>query len=644
MNEFIEELQKNPLKTRQDVINAVLQIYGPLKEHYSPGHALLHVGNTGAHYGEKATQMEGFSRILWGLGPLLSQDITSLPLQLQQEIIGICELYREGIIHGTDTKHTEYWGDVCDYDQKMVEMAAIVVAICLAPDKLWEPLTLDQQENLYHWLDKINNQKVHPNNWRFFRILVNMMFRLRGLPWNEENLEIDFEVIEKCYTGDGWYFDGNPGQMDYYIPFAMHYYGLIYAKFMTDIDPQRAETFRKRAVQFADDFIYWFSKDGSDIPFGRSLTYRFAHSAFFSAMAFSGVNGLPWGVIKGVVLKNLRNWLSKPIFDEAGIMTIGYDYPNLIMSERYNSPGSPYWSLKTFLILALKEDHPFWQADEQDFDYEPLKVLDKPHMLIAHDPNSNHVMAFVTGQHCMNHGNSAAKYEKFVYSNQFGFSVSRGNELEDGAFDNTLAVSIAGENFYRMRYGLEDFNVCKNYVYSKYNITSHVRIESFLVPLMPWHVRIHKIDTDIDIDIADGGFAIGIERCFTVAAGAASGKYTQDEVLQTENCLFAAFPWGTSGIVSDSGGSLELVRTYPNTNLFSNVAAIPTFKKRLKAGKHLIVTSVLGDKSPNSQSFTEYRPHITINEDIVRIKYEESSIDINLLIKQTKSNHNLLYL
>ncbi|SQB37568.1 Uncharacterized protein conserved in bacteria [Citrobacter koseri] len=34
------------------------------------------------------------------------------------------------------------------------------------------------------------------------------------------------------------------------------------------------------------------------------------------------------------------------------------------MCEDYNSPGSPYWALKVFLILALPDDHAFWQAEE----------------------------------------------------------------------------------------------------------------------------------------------------------------------------------------------------------------------------------------------------------------------------------------
>lgn len=43
--------------------------------------------------------------------------------------------------------------------------------------------------------------------------------------------------------------------------------------------------------------------------------------------------------------------------------TIGYCYPQMYMAERYNAPGSPYWGMKSFLLLALPDDHPFWIAE-----------------------------------------------------------------------------------------------------------------------------------------------------------------------------------------------------------------------------------------------------------------------------------------
>lgn len=79
--------------------------------------------------------------------------------------------------------------------------------------------------------------------------------------------------------------------------------------------------------------------------------------------ALAGEEVLPWPVLKGILARHLAWWLNQPIYDNAGVLTIGYAYPNLQMSETYNAPGSPYWALKSFAFLALPDNHPFWAAD-----------------------------------------------------------------------------------------------------------------------------------------------------------------------------------------------------------------------------------------------------------------------------------------
>ncbi len=54
----------------------------------------------------------------------------------------------------------------------------------------------------------------------------------------------------------------------------------IYATFMQDEDPEWAQRFKERAILFAQDFVYYFDEDGEALPYGRSLTYRFAQRAF----------------------------------------------------------------------------------------------------------------------------------------------------------------------------------------------------------------------------------------------------------------------------------------------------------------------------------------------------------------------------
>lgn len=617
----------NRLENRDDTARLLLQLIRPLKQHYSKGNAWLLPGNTAAHYGRKPAAMEGFARILWGLGPLFAGKDFSFTPEESGEVLEWKQICQEGIRHGTDPEHEEYWGDIQDYDQKMVETAAVVTAMMLAKEDLWDCFSEKEKENIFQWLNQINQKNVHPNNWRFFRILVNVMFKRFGLPADEERLKDDLDLIESCYEGDGWYHDGNPNQLDYYIPFAFHYYGLIYAHFMEKEDPEYSRVLRERAEKFYQDFIYWFTESGKEIPFGRSLTYRFAHCGFFGAAAFADLEAVDYGVMKRLVLGNLRSWMARPILDAGGILSIGYGYPNLFMSERYNAPGSPYWGFKAFIVLALSADHPFWASMEQAPEYEAKKCLKHPRMIVTHRP-SDHVLAYVTGQHSMDHGACSAKYEKFVYSSEFGFSVPRGDHLDAGAFDNALAVSEAGENHYRTREGADRFQVEENYLQMDYQPMKEVKIRSTIVPLGPWHMRIHEIETGREITLADGGFAVAAEAQDGIARGRENGKYRPEDVHQEGTKLFAEFPWGTSGAVSLSGDETELVTPFPNSNLFASLTVIPTIKKTVAPGKAVMVTAFFGDPSGRERNAADQIPECRIEEDAFYVQCGEEQIVI----------------
>lgn len=225
-------------------------------------------------------------------------------------------------------------------------------------------------------------------------------------------------------------------RIDHYIAFAMHFYGLIYARLAKD-DDKRAAEYKERARLFAHDMQHWFDEEGRTLAFGRSLTYRFACGGFWGALAFANVEALPWGVIKGHFLRHLRWWSTQPIAHGNGVLSVGYGYPNLFMSESYNSAGSPYWALKAFLPLALPPEHPFWTAEELPADYtrEPVP-LKHPGMVMQHV--SKNVVALSSGQQNWEMRAGAEKYAKFVYSSRYAFSVEVNHRAyHQGAFDSS---------------------------------------------------------------------------------------------------------------------------------------------------------------------------------------------------------------
>ena len=108
--------------------------------------------------------MEGFCRPLWGLAPLAAGGGQ----------YDDWELVRRGLINGTDPAHPEFWGLPGNHDQRLVEMAAFGVALCLAPGLLWEPLADAERSQVADYLKSINSCRLPDNNWRFFRVLVNL--------------------------------------------------------------------------------------------------------------------------------------------------------------------------------------------------------------------------------------------------------------------------------------------------------------------------------------------------------------------------------------------------------------------------------------------------------------------------------------
>ncbi|MEK0316477.1 DUF2264 domain-containing protein [Cohnella sp. 56] len=568
-------LADNPLRTRADLQAAFAQLTDPLKPYYSEGGARLLLGATGASYAPEVAQMEGFSRVLWGLVPLIAGGGSDAELEA---------IYRRGIDSGTDPLHPEYWGAVQDYDQRLVEMAAFGYALAMAPERLWHPLPQAVKDRLYAWLGQINAHPVYDCNWLFFQILVNVGFRKLGLAYEAEQTERNLDRVEQFYMDEGWYADGAGGHSDYYVPFAIHYYGLLYAKLMNEEDPARASRFRERARTFAGGFAHWFAADGPALPYGRSMAYRFSQGALWGALALADEEALPYGVLKGLLLRHLRWWFKQPIFGPDGVLTIGYAYPNLVMAENYNAPGSPYWACKAFAPLALPEDHPFWTAEEQPLsELPPVSVQQAPHLVLCRSADGGHVAAFNAGHLSTNeHTHTSAKYEKFVYSTAFGFSVPRAEwGLSQGAFDSMLALS-EGDNLYRVRRKNEETRIDGDILFARWKPWADVEVRTWIVAGLPWHLRLHRVETARRLDAAEGGFALKLERGVTHASG--------------EGGVFAAGPAGASGVYDllGAGREPELVQAQANTNLLHPRTVIPMLRCVLEPGVHWLLSAAAG--------------------------------------------------
>jgi hypothetical protein len=568
-------LANNPLRDRADVVRALRDLWEPIRPRLAEEGASVSLGATQAYYGEPGSSIEVIARPLWGLAALAAggNDFPGWPL------------LRQALADGVDPQHPQFWGEAPDLSQYFVEMAALAFGMIMAREQLWDPLERRQRENLLHWMAVINRKPVVDNNWLFFRVLVNMAFERVGGPFDESRLTADLDRLEQFYLGDGWYGDGASGNRDYYVPMGFHFYGLFHARIRGEADPERAERFRRRAEDFAPHFAAWFAPDGSALPFGRSLTYRFTQGAFWGVCAWADLPVLPWGQLKGIFLRHLRWWLAQPIFSDSGLLTIGYRYPNLIVADSYNSPGSTYWACKFFLPLALLENHPFWQAEEEPWAGPGISIQPRVPMVVARDEERGHVFG-LSGHNPppWNPRFGREKYSKFAYSTAFGFGVPVGGSApEAGGGDSVLLLSEDGVEW-RGPGQAEERRVGESgTLYSRWRPWPDVEIETWLAVALPGHVRIHRLVTKRPLRSFEGGFALDRLRQGNAEQEAAGGL------------ALVSNAHGFSGL-RDLAGSRqgEIVTPQPNTNLLWPLVFVPGLAGTHEPGEHWLVCAVAG--------------------------------------------------
>lgn len=94
------EEKSNPLSSREDVTRAVNTLLRALDKQFPAGQAQFSLGDTCAHYSVDIACMEGLSRALWGLFPLMAGGAD----------VPFADKYIQAIKLGTDPHSSHYWG------------------------------------------------------------------------------------------------------------------------------------------------------------------------------------------------------------------------------------------------------------------------------------------------------------------------------------------------------------------------------------------------------------------------------------------------------------------------------------------------------------------------------------------------------
>ncbi|KAL4794269.1 hypothetical protein BDV19DRAFT_390330 [Aspergillus venezuelensis] len=621
----------NPFETRADLVKAAKAIIAALHPYKSTNGARIKVSvATAAGFDEVAAQLEGFARPLWVVPFLIQGDEKG-------EVTAELKTWIDGLQAAADPGNPEYWGDLGDFDQRMVEMESIAIALLATPDIFLNPMDSRAKENLRIWLKKINQHRMPQNNWLWFRVFVNLaLIKSLGIPRDrlQPQITADLNTLDTFEISEGWSSDGLWGderkQADYYSgSFAIQFAQLLYVRFAGNEDAARAEKYRQSAKVFARVFWRYFDPNGAAIPFGRSMTYRFAFAAFWSAAVCANVQ-LPEpvssiGTAKGLILRHLRWWAKHPdIFNVDGTLNIGFTYPNMYLSENYNSPQSVYWCLKTFIILMLPAEHSFWNEPELPHPsisesgpaLTKVQVVWPPRHILCNSPEHHFLLS--SGQMTKKrHKAREAKYVKFAYSSAFGFSVPCGPLLEQMAPDSTISVSHDGGVTWRARSEPSDERIVDIIMVPDQQRTIipglssvwrpwkylDLTITTILIPLVEifpgWHVRVHRVacgNPQIlslladDIQIVDAAFAVdaqGLSGTF-IPEVRSSAEGLEGYCADNQGFLIQSQA-RASGIVDltketefalDAGESrlssrTSFLRADPNTNLIASRTFIP---------------------------------------------------------------------
>lgn len=588
-------LQNNDLETRADHQRAVRQLYEPLRSRFMESGAGLVFNEPNA----PKVKMSGYARPLFGIVPLVAGG----------GAFDDWDRYRRGLVAGTDPDHDDYWGPLEDSCQQFVEFAPVGFALACTPEHLWEPLDVDEKAQVATFLEKINTFELPDDNWLFFQVLTNLGLREVGRGEEGESTRSALDRLESFALPGGWYRDGYKRTRDYYIAWAMHTYGLVYAVLNGEDDPERASRFRKRARSFAQDYRDWFDGRGRALPYGRSLGYRFAQASFWGALAYARENPFPWPEIRGLWQRNINWWLDQPIFEPDGTLSVGYRYSSSKpTTERYMTRSAVYWALKAFLPLALPDNHPFWQADPEPLSsLPPVRPQSEANQIVCRDGANAHHYALTAGP-ADQPFYVAGSYGKFAYSTSFGFSASTDSNLAASGHDSSLALSTDGRQYHPRR-DLRDQSVDETQVHATWDPWDGVTVESWTVPSLPWHIRIHRCETDQQLQLVEGGFPIPN-----------AGEDDHQRTVTDSRARFTT-SGGTSEIIDPlDHRSGTIVHQTPETNVMHEQTTVPTLCGELSPGVQWHATTAVATPTGNPNwgnppSFERHGDGLVVTDD-----------------------------
>ncbi|MFI7099939.1 DUF2264 domain-containing protein [Streptomyces sp. NPDC050161] len=393
--------------------------------HATPRHGLLLLpGGRPSFSGTRSDGLEGFARTFL-LAALRVAGANG------DDPHGFLDRYAQGLAAGTESpvpdgqltdEHPESWPSLDAVNQAHVEAASIALGLRLTRRWLWDGLDEKVRERVADWLRPALGPSPMDNNWWLFGLTVGGFLADAGIETDRSRTAIDRALarIDEWYVGDGWYSDGPNRSFDHYNGWALHFYPMLHAHLAGD----RA-LLASHGARLHDHLAHaarLFDANGAPLPFGRSLTYRFAATAAPWIGALTGHTPLTPGTTRRLASGALRHFVDRGAVGDEGLLPLGWygPYPPLI--QMYSGPASPYWASKGFVGLLLPSDHPAWTAPEEALPAETSDVALPlgPTGLLVHSTAADGLVRLHNHGSSALHPSFAPYYARFAYSTRTG--------------------------------------------------------------------------------------------------------------------------------------------------------------------------------------------------------------------------------
>lgn len=552
------------------------KLLAPLVKRMQPGAALIPLAGPASNHSIAADELESFARpCLLAAHWLAAQGGETQGFTREQ----VARWFREGLLAGTDPDADTYWGAITNYHQHSVETGALILAIEMAREYLWNPFSDTERKQVCNWLRTVRGVGLHRNNHLFFGVFP-LSFLIKegtGSPGDETLIFQWLDILENMYLGDGWFVDGMNETVDIYNAYAFHYYGLWWGKLYGDMDPARAQRWRDAAAPFLKDYSHFFAASGEHVPYGRSLIYRFAASAPFGLAHHCGVNAVAPGLSRRLCTKNRTFFTDRLPEDQPLSLGWGDEFPAL--PEKYSCAGSPYWAAKAFAPLLIDPVDPFWQAEEQPLPSEGDDFcLPIPAAGLVVRSVQGEIELFNAGSGICpgNTGFGTYKWGKISFRTGVGFEV----ESPSGEFPRDAALTAeTGDGIIFGRHSTHALKCAEGEVAMAYVLGDKVtefgvQVESHVWWNGGWQLQRHQVLAHQTARLTVGGYSLPTDHhSHFVELQAVSG-------------------WEMSNTISHAGAE--------RTHLLANSSVYPVLQTGwFKGEKTLICLSYCGKKVSN---------------------------------------------